>query len=113
MEKLVKIGGKEIKLKASALLPRIYRNLTGKDLIMEMTSLQKSANEKDNLNTVDLQIFEDIAWCMAYHADNTIPDSPDKWLETLDGVCDIYEVLPQIIELWTNNLSQTSTPVKK
>lgn len=113
MEKIVKIGGKDVKLKASALLPRIYRNATGKDLIIEMTTLQQAMQEKQNLESIDLEIFENIAWCMAYHADNSIPNNPDEWLETIDGVCDIYEILPIIIELWTNNITQTSTPVKK
>lgn len=113
MEKTVTIGGKDIKLKASALLPRIYRNATNKDLIVEMTKLQESISNKDNLDSLDLEIFENIAWAMAYHADNTIPHNPDEWLETIDGVFDIYEILPIIIELWTGNNVTTSKPVKK
>lgn len=113
MEKIVKIGDKEIKLKASALLPRLYRNTIGKDLIVEMTKMQESITEKKDLEAADLEIFENIAWCMAYHADNSIPNTPDKWLETIDGVFNIYEIMPTILEMWVANNSQTSTPVKK
>jgi len=113
MEKIVKIGGKDITLKASALLPRLYRSHIGKDLINDMAKLQKSIESKDNLDALDLEIFENIAWCMAYHADKTIPNTPDEWLETIDGVFDIYTVLPTIIELWANNNVQTSQSVKK
>ena len=36
---------------------------------------------------------------LAKHADPTIPDSPEEWLDEF-STFSIYQVLPKIIELW-------------
>ena len=36
---------------------------------------------------------------MAKHADPSIPDTPEEWLDGFNAFS-IYQVLPQIIELW-------------
>lgn len=59
----------------------------------------------------DLEIFENVAYIMAYHADNSIPASIDEWLDQFD-MFSIYEVLPQILELWGDNLA-TEVAAKK
>ena len=48
---------------------------------------------------------------MARHADPSIPDSPEEWLERFNTFS-IYQVLPEIIELWGLNL-QTDVESKK
>ena len=40
---------------------------------------------------------------MAYHADNTIPDNIDDWLDQFE-MFSIYEVLPEILALWGTNI---------
>ena len=40
---------------------------------------------------------------MAFHADPTIPKTIDEWLEEFD-MFSIYEILPEILELWGTNL---------
>jgi len=40
---------------------------------------------------------------MAFHADPTIPGTIDEWLDEFD-MFSIYEVLPEILELWGSNL---------
>ena len=39
---------------------------------------------------------------MAKHADNSIPDTPEEWLDEF-STFSIYQILPQIIELWGLN----------
>ena len=56
-------------------------------------------------------MFENISYIMARHADPTVPDSPEEWLERFNTFS-IYQVLPQIIELWGLNL-QTDVESKK
>ena len=48
---------------------------------------------------------------MAKHADSNVPDSPEDWLDGFNTFS-IYEVLPQIIELWGINTEQ-QVAVKK
>ena len=45
-------------------------------------------------------------------ADPATADSPEAWLEDFN-VFSIYEVLPQILELWALNQVTTSKPKKK
>ena len=59
----------------------------------------------------DLEIFENVAYIMAYHADNSIPQDINDWLDQFD-MFSIYEVLPQILELWGDNM-QTDVTAKK
>lgn len=114
-------------MRATALIPRLYRFKFGRDMIADMNTLQKNFNKarslrKDateeeiaetQLSVLDLTIFENVAWLMARQADPEIPDNPDEWLETIDGVFSIYEVLPVIIDLWQWNTATTSVPRKK
>ena len=51
----------------------------------------------------DLEIFENVAYVMALHADPNIPESIDEWLEQFE-MFSIYEVLPEILILWGTNL---------
>ena len=51
----------------------------------------------------DLEIFENVAYIMAFHADPTIPKTIDEWLEQFE-MFSIYEILPEILELWGTNL---------
>ena len=50
------------------------------------------------LTSFSLEMFENIAYIMAKHADPTIPDSPEEWLDEF-STFSIYQVLPKIIEL--------------
>ncbi len=126
MEKIIKVGGKEVKMRASALIPRLYRFKFGRDMIADMnklkTAYQKAANlpkdateeEKQDaqLSALDLTIFENTAFIMAKHADAEQPDNPDDWLDQFE-MFSIYEVLPQILELWALSNAITSKSKKK
>ena len=63
------------------------------------------------LDIDDLEIFENVAYIMAWHADPSIPGTIDEWLEDFE-MFSIYEILPEILELWGDNLI-TQVDVKK
>lgn len=114
----IPVGAITVPMRASALIPRLYRVKFGRDIIRDMTRLQKNMNEaKDDpdvdLDVADLTIFEDVAWIMAKHADPNVPSDPDEWLDGIPGVLSIYEALPEIIALWSENLNTTSVQRKK
>lgn len=116
LTKTVNIDGKDVAFRASAAIPRIYRNRFHRDIYKDLHDLQKSIDQEDPeasaLDTFSLELFEDISYIMAKHADpEGIPDTPDKWLDQL-GTFSIYQVLPEIIELWGLNV-QTQVESKK
>ena len=118
MDKTVNIDGREVKFRATARTPRLYRAIIGRDMIADLNKLQKQykkvkSGEEQALSVADLQIFEDTAYIMARHADPDMEQkSADDWLDTFN-MFSVYEVLPQILELWAINTMQTSTPKKK
>ena len=56
-------------------------------------------------------MFENIAYVMAKHADPGIPDTPEEWLDEFNTFS-IYQILPQLIELWGLNV-KTDVEAKK
>lgn len=117
---IITVGGVEIPMRASALVPRLYRVKFGRDMIRDMNNLEKKMKPADGgetaldaLDAMDLTVFEDVAYILAKHADPEVPSDPDEWLDSIPGVLSIYEALPQILALWSRNLKTTSKPRKK
>lgn len=113
--KKIEIDGKRIPFKASAAIPRIYRLKFQRDIYKDLSTLDKSLNkqnpEESTLDMFSLEMFENIAYIMAKHADPNIPDNPEEWLDEFNTFS-IYQVLPQIIELWGINV-KTDIEAKK
>lgn len=112
MEKVIKIGNKDVKLKSTAGTLRIYRTKFRRDLMCDLAKLTKVMTKKDKVdfNVLDLEMFENIAYVMAWQADQTIPATVEEWLEDFETFS-IYEILPEIIELW--NLTNLSIETSK
>ncbi|MBE5774698.1 MAG: hypothetical protein E7337_12325 [Clostridiales bacterium] len=115
MIKTIEIDGKQVPFKASAAIPRIYRVKYGRDIFKDLMKLQKALNENtaddSNLDLFSLETFENIAYLMAKHADPSLPDTAEEWLDEF-SVFSIYNVLPAIIELWGVNV-ETQSVAKK
>lgn len=115
LTKKIGIDGKEVTFRASAAVPRIYRIKFRRDIYKDLDALQKavdaSSEEASTLDTFSLELFENIAYVMAKHADPSIPDTPEEWLDGF-STFSIYRVLPEIIDLWGLNV-QTDAEAKK
>ena len=106
LQKTVTISGHEVAFRSSATVPRLYRTKFKRDIFKDLSRLEASVKRKSadgSFEIEDLKIFENVAYIMAYHADNTIPNSIDEWLDQFE-MFSIYEVLPEILELWGQNL---------
>lgn len=113
--KKVTIDGTEVSFKASAAIPRIYRVKFHRDIYKDLRALEKAVgkNSEDDsaLDVFSLEMFENIAYIMAKHADPSIPDTAEEWLDQFNTFS-IYQVLPELIELWGLNV-QTDVQSKK
>ena len=111
----IEIDGKQVPFRASAAIPRIYRIRFHRDIYKDLKSLEGAVDNNDEenstLDSFSLEMFENIAYVMAKHADKSIPDSPEEWLDQFNTFS-IYQVLPKIIELWGLNV-QTDVASKK
>jgi len=82
----------------------------------DLRQLEKSVGENDednsNLDLFSLEMFENLAWLMTRHADPAnVPDSPEEFLVQFNAFS-IYQILPQLIELWGLNV-QTEVESRK
>ena len=115
LQKTVTIGDKQVTFKSSATIPRLYRLKFRRDIFKDLSRLEQSYKDRteggDNLEIEDLEIFENVAYIMALHADPTIPGTIDEWLDQFE-MFSIYEILPEILELWGSNLFTDVTAKK-
>lgn len=136
MKRTITINGNECTFKSSAAIPRIYRLKFGRDIFVDMAKIEKQMKAQDRLKAEmmakceeegvefdgetfesgipleSLEVFENIAYLMHKHGDSTQPSDIDEWLDQFETF-DIYEVLPEILEMWGLENKQTSKPKKK
>jgi len=115
IQKNITIDGIAVPFKASAAVPRLYRLKFRRDIYKDFAALKTEVTEgdenKSEIGIESLEVFENIAYIMAKHADPAVPASPDEWLEQFNTFS-IYEILPQLIDLWGLNV-ETQVKSKK
>lgn len=112
LSKEIEISGKKVKFRSSATIPRLYRFKFKRDIFKDLSRLEKAYNKSDEFQIEDLEVFENVAYIMAYHADNSIPGTIEEWLDQFE-MFSIYEVLPEILSLWGENLMTEVESKKK
>lgn len=88
---------------------RIYRIKFGRDIYKDLAKLENSVSknkeESSEIDIPSLEMFENIAYVMSKHADPSLPDTPEEWLDEFNTFS-IYQVLPSLIELWGLNMKR-------
>ena len=100
--KTIEICGQPVRFCASAATPRLYRLKFKRDIFADMQKLTKDFQERNtgtDLAVESLEIFENVAYIMAFQADRSIPDTIDQWLDQFE-MFSIYEVLGELVQLW-------------
>lgn len=116
MERVIEIDGRPVKFRATAAIPRMYRMQFGRDVLLDMrllqTAMEAAKKKKAALPPQLLGILENLAYCMAKHADPSLPaETVESWLEGF-GPMAIYEAMPQLVDIWRAN-NATSVSSKK
>lgn len=104
----ITVDGKEVTLRASAAVPRLYRIKFRRDIILDMQAVARAMEDKDktgqDLPLDALELFENVAYIMAKHGDKDhVPDSPDEWLDEF-STFSIYQLFPVLQALWEGNM---------
>ena len=130
MEKMIRIGGKDCRLKTSAALPRLYRQILGRDIFKDVGSILYlfGSEQEGETDTVKLEIvadegspeqirglnfIEDLTYIMHKHGDPAQPDTVEAWLEQFDDAGAVFEVVADVLGLWFAENAQTSVSEKK
>ena len=71
IEKTIDVGGQGVRFRSSATIPRLYRIKFKRDIFKDLTKLEKAYSKKakddEDIEIDDLEIFENVAYIMAYH----------------------------------------------
>lgn len=114
MDKVIEIDGRPVKFRATAAVPRLYRLKYRRDIMQDMAAIQRGidkAKEDGGVPVASLELFENCAYIMAKHADPAVPNTVEEWLDEFDTFS-IYQVFPEIAELWTANMETTAIAKK-
>lgn len=117
MEATVKIDGKDVRFKATAAVPLLYRRKFNRDLLRDLRDVAAALEGKkatgENLPLQALTTFEQMAYIMAKHAEpDTVPDSPEEWLDGF-SMMPIVAIFPVILDLWSGNMEGLEESKKK
>lgn len=135
MRKTINIEGTERTVDANALLPRQYRKEFGRDVIVDMKkllggiqlsaeALKRARKDPDGmaaelladpnaLGSMDLSVVENLAWLMLRAGGEDVGDTVEAWLGSLTDTMTVYNIMPDIVELWVSSQSTTSKAKKK
>lgn len=68
----------DVKFRSSATIPMLYRIKFKRNIFKDLSKLEKTFRASDGSFKIDdLEIFENVAYIMAYHADKSISGNID------------------------------------
>lgn len=115
METTITIDGRAVPFRATAAVPRLYRIKFRRDIMQDISAIQASidkAEREGGVPVASLEMFENVAFIMARHAaPDTVPGTVEEWLDEFDTFS-IYQIFPQIAELWQRNMETTAIAKK-
>lgn len=111
MEKIIKLEGKKIGLKASAGTVRAYRDYFGRDILKDMGELEEEILKRKTMSTETTAIAENVLWIMAREYDPDIPEITE-WLGDFSPMF-IYEAIVHVIYMWRLNSTTLNKSAKK
>ena len=113
MEKIINIGGVDVRLKSTAATPLIYKNQFKTSLLTDLMLLSKAFQNGTDVNkmsynqlkNVDLDIFYNFVWVLAKGADKNI-EPPLEWFAKFNEF-NLQEVMADVMDLLTSSIGGT------
>jgi len=134
MERIIRIGDKDIKFRSDGGIGRLYRMAFRSDIFKDFSTISEqlgsppkkpgeNASETENkvyqealqkynddaFLKMDMTIIENLAWVMAKKADSNIPDI-DEWLSGFDSIMDLYLSFEQIVSFFNESMETLVKP---
>ena len=102
MEKTLVIDDKKVRFKTNGAIPLRYKAQFGKDYFKEIFKMLPIARmgknpKPEELESLDFEVFYNVAWIMAKTADPTIPE-PIEWLGEFEEF-PIADIFPELQDL--------------
>lgn len=102
MEKTIVIDDKKVRFKTNGAIPLRYKAQFGKDYFKEIFKMLPIARmgknpKPEDLESLDFEVFYNVAWIMAKTANPTIPE-PIEWLGEFEEF-PIADIFPELQDL--------------
>ena len=116
VRKTIEIDGNPVEFRASALTPYQYKEMFGRDFLIDVQKVMKELEGQDEnasmISAESLRVFADAAYIMylSAHPDEKY-ESPDDWLDQF-SMFSIYQIMPALSDLWGMNI-KTTVPGRK
>ena len=107
MDKTIRMGNREVPMRATAATVRHYRVLLGRDLLTDLLS----RGEGDA--AFAMETLENLAFIMARQRDPSLPDTVEDWLDTFDDPMAVFSAADDILALWNANTAALEESKKK
>lgn len=111
MDKVIKIGEKEYKMKASAWTQFAYKDQTGRSFLSDVKELAKLSGKEISLD--DLEVLDDInklvlpiAFVMTKEADSNQATDYQSFLKGIDSLYDDFKWVEEVILLACSPISR-------
>ena len=113
MEKIINIGGVDVRLKSTAATPLLYKNQFKTSFLTDLMLLSKAFQNGTDVNkmsynqlkNVDLDIFYNFVWVLAKGADKNI-EPPLEWFAKFSEF-NLQEVMTDVMDLLTSSIGGT------
>lgn len=113
ISEVITIDGRDVKVRVSASLPRLYRAKFQRDIFCDLRKLQKVKGSDEELTELDCEVFENIAYIMARHGDSeNTPKDVGEWMDSFNDPLAVYKAFDDILRLWGMNVQTQSTSKK-
>lgn len=107
MEKTIKLGDKEVLLKATAMNLIIYQETFGEDIFKAKGQLLDAFNGSEmNFGKIPSVLLLKLMWTMARTGDKDFPPF-EEWVESLDEI-PVVELYQKNIDLFMSNMMTRS-----
>lgn len=110
MKKIIKIGGKDYTMQASALTQFSYKDETGRSFLQDLKAISKIVDKEISIN--DLDVLDDInnlvlpiAYVMVKEADSTQVTDYKTFLKGIDNLYDDFKWIEETILLACSPIS--------
>lgn len=105
MERIVRISGKDYKMKASALTQFAYRDETGRSFLNDLQELTKI--QVEDITKLDdiIELILKISYTMIKQADKTQVVNYEDFLDRIDNMFDNTQWIVEVLELACSPLS--------
>ena len=120
MMRTVSIDGRELRMRATARIPFLYREFFNRDIFADIQGLMDGAAKK-SINDTEVATTERAAWVLVLNAEpeqleaarrTDTREAFELWLDGFENILTFFQAVYPVLDIWIENVSALATPKK-